>query len=347
MNEITPKSKIKVKILPKSPITSNISEVLKKVEDMANITNVATSYKDVKDVKTSTKDVKTSTKDVKETILSQADKNLELIIDKREVHGTKMGTFLEQDPKNKLKVIHENLDVGDLLFRYRINDEIQDLILIERKTVADLLSSIKSDGRYKEQKTRLKAIQKVQPNLRVIYLIEGIFSIQKTDKYFTEVDRKIIAGAYVGTIVRDEIPVIQTKDFNDTVVTLMKIVNLITEYPEAFSPEITFDNGEYMVPVKIKKSENRDARWCYLASLQQIQGVSEQVAFEIAEIYPNLQSLLEAYIKTTKEGKDPAMLLENLTLPDRKLTKTGKVRSIGPALSETIWISLGSPKFTN
>jgi ERCC4-type nuclease len=209
-----------------------------------------------------------------------------------------------------------------------------------------MLSSIKSDGRYKEQKTRLKAIQQGQPNLRVLYLIEGIFSVQKTDRFFTEIDRKIMSGAYIGTIVRDEIPVIQTKDFNDTVSTLQKIQSLIIEYPEAFSLDsaASHNNSEYMVPIKIKKSENRDARWCYLAILQQIQGVSDQVAFEIAEVYPNLQSLMEAYSKASFEGKNHASLLENLVLSDRKLTKTGKTRAIGPALSETIWISLGSPK---
>jgi ERCC4-type nuclease len=274
---------------------------------------------------------------------------LELVIDKREVHGDKIGEFFAQ--KN-INIVHENLDIGDLLFRYRINEkfgnleEFENLILIERKTISDMLSSIKSDGRYKEQKTRLKAIQQGQPNLRVLYLIEGIFSVQKTDRFFTEIDRKIMSGAYIGTIVRDEIPVIQTKDFNDTVSTLQKIQSLIIEYPEAFSLDsaASRNNSEYMVPIKIKKSENRDARWCYLAILQQIQGVSDQVAFEIAEVYPNLQSLMEAYSKASFEGKNHASLLENLVLSDRKLTKTGKTRAIGPALSETIWISLGSPK---
>jgi ERCC4-type nuclease len=274
---------------------------------------------------------------------------LELVIDKREVHGDKIGEFFAQ--KN-INIVHENLDIGDLLFRYRINEkfgnleEFENLILIERKTISDMLSSIKSDGRYKEQKTRLKAIQQGQPNLRVLYLIEGIFSVQKTDRFFTEIDRKIMSGAYIGTIVRDEIPVIQTKDFNDTVSTLQKIQSLIIEYPEAFSLDsaASHNNSEYMVPIKIKKSENRDARWCYLAILQQIQGVSDQVAFEIAEVYPNLQSLMEAYSKASFEGKNHASLLENLVLSDRKLTKTGKTRAIGPALSETIWISLGSPK---
>lgn len=272
-------------------------------------------------------------------------KMLELVLDSRESCAPKIVAFFETNKLN-LKVLNETMDIGDFLFRYRIQragveDKLENLILIERKTISDMLSSIKADGRYKEQKTRLKALQGLEPSLRIYYLIEGIFSVQKTDRFFTEIDRKIMAGAYIGTIVRDGIPVMVTKDLPDTINTLQKIVNLIFEYPESFKS--SNNEGEYTVPVKIKKSENRDARWCYLAQLQQIQGVSDQVALAIAEVYPNLQSLIDAYVAASKEGKDLATLLENLVLPDRKLTKTGKSRSIGPALSETIWISLGSP----
>ena len=53
---------------------------------------------------------------------------------------------------NKLSYVKENLDLGDIQF---ISQETNDiLILIERKTLSDLSSSIK-DGRYKEQKNRI------------------------------------------------------------------------------------------------------------------------------------------------------------------------------------------------
>lgn len=65
-----------------------------------------------------------------------------------------------------LKVISENLPLGDII----ITDNNEDILIIERKSVSDLLSSIK-DGRYEEQSYRLNG-NKVH-NHNVIYLVEG------------------------------------------------------------------------------------------------------------------------------------------------------------------------------
>jgi crossover junction endonuclease MUS81 len=65
-----------------------------------------------------------------------------------------------------LKVISENLPIGDII----ITDNNEDILIIERKSVSDLLSSIK-DGRYEEQSYRLNG-NKVH-NHNVIYLVEG------------------------------------------------------------------------------------------------------------------------------------------------------------------------------
>ena len=60
-----------------------------------------------------------------------------------------------------------NLDLGDIV----ITDEHENtLMIIERKTLNDLLASIK-DGRYKNQSQRLNAIN--IDNHNIVYLIEG------------------------------------------------------------------------------------------------------------------------------------------------------------------------------
>ena len=64
-------------------------------------------------------------------------------IDYREL---KLKKEFESNPIFRFK----NLDIGDILCY--INDELK--LIIERKTITDLYSSIK-DGRYHEQKTRL------------------------------------------------------------------------------------------------------------------------------------------------------------------------------------------------
>jgi crossover junction endonuclease MUS81 len=66
----------------------------------------------------------------------------------------------------QLKIECENLPLGDII----ISDENEEKLIIERKCMSDLLSSIK-DGRYEEQSYRLNGM-KIH-NHNIYYLIEG------------------------------------------------------------------------------------------------------------------------------------------------------------------------------
>lgn len=74
----------------------------------------------------------------------------------------------------KLVIVTENLPLGDFI----ISDEKEDKLIIERKTIADLLSSIK-DGRYVEQSYRLNGLK--NHNHNIIYLIEG--DVNKSNRF--------------------------------------------------------------------------------------------------------------------------------------------------------------------
>jgi ERCC4-type nuclease len=75
------------------------------------------------------------------------------------------------EPKTTIQKVV--LPLGDILLK---TDDDKETILIERKTIQDLLASIK-DGRYREQSHRLIGTSKI-PLHRVIYLIEGVFNGQ-------------------------------------------------------------------------------------------------------------------------------------------------------------------------
>ena len=82
---------------------------------------------------------------------------MELIIDNREKkikdyynNKIKENESIENIKYNDL-IKFENLDLGDILIKY--NNETK--FIFERKTIRDLSDSIK-DGRYHEQKQRLK-----------------------------------------------------------------------------------------------------------------------------------------------------------------------------------------------
>ena len=67
-----------------------------------------------------------------------------------------------------LKIQLESLPLGDIII---FDDERNaDLLILERKSISDLLASIK-DGRYEEQSYRLTGLN--QPNHNIMYIIEG------------------------------------------------------------------------------------------------------------------------------------------------------------------------------
>jgi len=88
--------------------------------------------------------------------------NIVLDCRERSLHKAVQECIGKEDKFSSIEVSTTNLIIGDIL--------IGDDIIIERKTVADLLASIK-DKRYVEQSFRLD--EHPLPNHNIIYLIEG------------------------------------------------------------------------------------------------------------------------------------------------------------------------------
>jgi ERCC4-type nuclease len=67
-----------------------------------------------------------------------------------------------------LKIQLESLPLGDIIIYD--DEKNSDLLILERKSISDLLASIK-DGRYEEQSYRLTGLN--HPNHNIMYIIEG------------------------------------------------------------------------------------------------------------------------------------------------------------------------------
>jgi crossover junction endonuclease MUS81 len=81
---------------------------------------------------------------------------------------SKMSFYISTIPTfRNLKVMTESLPIGDIIISGNNNE---DILILERKTIVDLLSSIK-DGRYEEQSYRLNGTP--LHNHNIIYVIEG------------------------------------------------------------------------------------------------------------------------------------------------------------------------------
>jgi ERCC4-type nuclease len=95
-----------------------------------------------------------------------------IVVDNREDRiYEKLDGLHKVELKQGITIQKAVLPLGDFLIR---SDDGIDRILIERKSLADLLASIK-DGRYEEQSHRLKNASGL-PSHNIIYLIEGFFS---------------------------------------------------------------------------------------------------------------------------------------------------------------------------
>lgn len=214
-----------------------------------------------------------------------------------------------------------NLDIGDIHFY--IDNEVQ--LIFERKTIADLNSSIK-DGRYHEQKARL--VSNFKRN-RIIYILEGSIPVE-TSKY---IDKNIIYSGILHSIFRDEIFFYRTTGVEDT---SNFIYELFTRFIKNKEDWLSYLNGngrekalepDVKVFQNTKKSDNVTPNISFINMLSQIPGCSTKIAKEISIIY-NSMSLL---INELTNSKKPEELLKDIKLENRK---------IGPILSRRIYYFL-------
>ena len=112
---------------------------------------------------------------------------MKVVVDEREteLYDKLYVAMCAQTQAGCVDLSKEVLPIGDVLIQ---TNEGKDVLIIERKTFADLLSSIK-DGRYEEQSYRLLNSSGFPPH-SVFYLLEGMFSQLRTG-----IESKIIYSA--------------------------------------------------------------------------------------------------------------------------------------------------------
>jgi crossover junction endonuclease MUS81 len=203
---------------------------------------------------------------------------IELFIDSREKNLLKIINDRDLDIYKDNIIIHnKQLDIGDIQIILDNN-----LFIFERKTINDLLASI-NDGRYREQKARLKS-----SNARSItYIIEGDNITSSKNK-----NQKKLTSVYYNSIYRDGINVLFMKDVHDTATFLLLLSTKMIDKPENYLGNI--EEKEYINVCKIKteKKMNIDKDNCYLLQLCQIPSISKELAKKIKDIYPSLMILM-------------------------------------------------------
>lgn len=208
---------------------------------------------------------------------------IEIEIDSREKYI--LNDFLSRDLdiyKDKIQIISKNLQLGDIVV---IIKSINKILYFERKTLADLTSSI-TDGRYKEQKKRL--LSNIDNNY-ITYIIEGDTINKSLLRNNTN-----ISSVYFRTLYRDNIKIIFTNNIQETVSFILSLVCNIIKSPDKYIYKIDNNIENYLSDVKIKskKIENITPNNCYLLQLSQIPTISYIIAKNIYEKYISMPILI-------------------------------------------------------
>ena len=237
---------------------------------------------------------------------------MKLVIDNRE-------NKLIEHFKNREHVEIRMLEIGDIIFYHE--DKI--VLLIERKTITDLSSSIK-DGRYREQKKRLLCCG--IPVDKVLYLLEG----DVNNTYSGRVKTKTIIGSIINSIIRDNIKVYRTNNIIDTKIFIECIYEKLLKDPSKLIDN-SICNISYESTLKISKKDNLTPEVCNVIQMAQIPGISFKIARTIIDEYGSLYNLCLKYKNMEEEVCE--LLLSNL----KYKTRTGKCIRIGDKRSKTIY----------
>ena len=218
----------------------------------------------------------------------------------------------------QLKV--ETLPIGDVI----ICNDTEDLLIIERKSLNDLLSSIK-DGRYEEQSYRLNGLN--HHNHNIIYLIEG--DVNKLNPFKTNVqaEKTMLYSSMFSLNYYKGFSVFRSFNMDETAVIICSMVNKMTKEETKKKPfyrekkelkelkdDSNKDNKEgveeatdqvlveaenvctekdYVNVVKKVKKENITPGNIGEIILSQIPGISSITALAIMEKYPTIATLIK------------------------------------------------------
>jgi ERCC4-type nuclease len=233
--------------------------------------------------------------------------------------------------KDKDKIEKQVLDLGDIIIKNE-NDDI--LLIIERKSLSDLLASIK-DGRYEEQSHRLLYASKI-PTHNIIYILEGMFS-----QLHSSQEKKMVLSAITSLNVFKGFSVIRTCSITETAEFIVNMTDKIERDLKkgkkfAFSQKMGETKTVGIEEEETKDEKNPIQKYCEVVKkvkkenitkenigeiiLCQIPGISSTTAIAIMKYVDNSLIRLIDILKTS-----PEELLEKIKLGE----EGGKQRKIG------------------
>lgn len=221
---------------------------------------------------------------------------MKVIIDEREASLYEL--CLTHECLNKEMIVLEKrvLQLGDILFMS--DDETTTFLCIERKSLQDLLASIK-DGRYSEQSYRLTNCFPNPHN--VVYLLEGMLS--------TVNDKKLVISCIASLNYFKGFSVHRTVSMAETALYILcmadKMAREITKGTKPFLlADKSAESTDYCDVVKVSKKANITKENIGQMILMQIPGISSAISIEIMKPFANFLEFVD------RIRSDPEYLLQ-------------------------------------
>ena len=191
---------------------------------------------------------------------------------------------LNENSKYTIEVT--NLELGEYLIYDTINEKT--LVIIERKSLLDLESSIK-DGRYNEQSFRLDGNS--LPNHNIYYLIEGNIINYRNDKFKPTLYSSLVSISYYkGFSILNSVNNIESAEIINGFVNKLLRENSKTCYYNNIQ-NLSEQKEEYVNVVKTTKKGNVTRENINIIMLMQIPNVSHQSATAILNKFKTLKDL--------------------------------------------------------
>lgn len=257
---------------------------------------------------------------------------MEIIIDERENSLYEKCIELISSSTNSMnmsQIKKQVLALGDIV----ILQDTKPLLIIERKSFADLLASIK-DGRYEEQSYRLMHSEEY-PRNHVIYLLEGMFSTIRNPQ-----EKKTILSAMSSLALFKGFHVVRTCAMMETAEYLLQMVDklsrefkkgkiLFSPLPSISKPMLSEQNLNKKV--EETKEENPEKKYCQVVKkvkkenitrenigeilLCQVPGISSQTAIAI------MNHCNHSFLQFLEILKANPEILANISIGKKKISK--------------------------
>jgi ERCC4-type nuclease len=215
---------------------------------------------------------------------------MKLLIDNREPQIIiKYITSLNNMAKQKIIIEVKTLEIGDYIFYDEINNK--NIIIIERKSLNDLESSIK-DGRYDEQSFRLTNSQ--THNHNIIYLIEGNIINHRNQNFKPSMYSALFSLSYFkGFSIFNSINNVESGEI------IYSFANKLSRETkkQGFYQDVSNNNlieNNYIDHVKTNKKSNITETNIMDLMLMQIPGISSQTAKALTKEFSSFSLLIES-----------------------------------------------------